>query len=237
MTERRSERNIRMLSTPRAAGFAGVLFAVLFGTALVLIKTALPEGGQPGSEWIDGAHGKLRLAAILMPFAGITFLWFIGVVRDGFGKFEDKFFSSVFLGSGLLFLAMMFASMAVGVGLIGLRATKADAAASGEVAVFGQHLLTTLSNTYALRMAGVFMISLATIWLKTRLMPTWLIATTYLVALAILVGSDFSKWLTVAFPVWVLLVSLLALVRAGVIDFHHDDPDVKSGEAPTPDRS
>jgi len=68
-------------------------------------------------------------------------------------------------------------------------------------------------------------------------MPTWLIATTYLVALAILIGSDFSKWLTVAFPVWVLLVSLLALVRAGVIDFHHDDPDVRSGEAPTPGRS
>lgn len=237
MTEHRTERNIRKLSTPRAAGFAGVLFAVLFGTALVLIKTALPEGGQPGSQWIEGANGKLKVAAVLMPFAGIAFLWFIGVVRDGFGKFEDKFFSSVFLGSGLLFLAMMFASSAVGAGLVALRATKADAAASGEVAVFGVHLLTTLSNTYALRMAGVFMISLATIWLKTRLMPSWLIAITYVAALGILIASDISMWITVAFPIWVLLVSLLALVRAGVIDFHHDDPDVRSGEAPTPGRS
>ena len=247
MTEHRAERNIRKLSTPRAAGFAGVLFAVLFGAALVLIKTALPEGGKPGSQWIDGASGQLRLAAVLMPFAGIAFLWFIGVVRDGFGKFEDKFFSSVFLGSGLLFLAMMFASSAVGVGLVALRATKADAAASSEVAVFGQHLLTTLSNTYALRMAGVFVISLATIWLKTRMMPTWLIVTTYLVAVAILIASDVSMWVTVAFPLWVLLVSLLALVRAGVIDLHHDDPDVSGaseatgnvtpGAGPTPDRS
>ena len=55
---------------------------------------------------------------MLMPFAGIAFLWFIGVVRDGFGRFEDKFFSSVFIGSGLLFLAMMFvASAVVGAGL------------------------------------------------------------------------------------------------------------------------
>ena len=102
-----------------------------------------------------------------MPFAGIAFLWFIGVVRDGFGGFEDKFFSSVFIGSGLLFLAMMFASSAVGL-------VAADAATQrhDEVAAFGQVLLLTLSKTYALRMAAVFMISLATIWLKTGLMPT-----------------------------------------------------------------
>ena len=56
-----------------------------------------------------------------MPFAGITFLWFIGVVRDGIGRFEDRFFASVFLGSGLLFLAMMFASSAVGAGLVASR--------------------------------------------------------------------------------------------------------------------
>ena len=76
---------------------------------------------QPGSQWVDGADGKLKVAAILMPFAGITFLWFIGVVRDGFGRFEDRFFASVFLGSGLLFLAMMFASSAVGAGLVASR--------------------------------------------------------------------------------------------------------------------
>ena len=69
-----------------------MLFALLFGTALVLIRISLPEGAEPGRSGRDGGHGT-RLAAILMPFAGITFLWFIGVVRDGFGGFEDKFFS------------------------------------------------------------------------------------------------------------------------------------------------
>ena len=43
-----------------------------------------------------------------MPFAGIAFLWFIGVVRDQLGEVEDRLFSTVFLGSGLLFLAMLF---------------------------------------------------------------------------------------------------------------------------------
>jgi len=29
-------------------------------------------------------------------------------------------------------------------------------------------------------------------------------------------------WVTLAFPVWVLVVSLLILTRAGVIDLHRD---------------
>jgi hypothetical protein len=212
------------LSTPRAAGFAGVLFALLFGTVLVLIRTALPEGGEHDSQWVDGSADKLKVAALMMPFAGITFLWFIGVVRDGIGKYEDKFFASVFLGSGLLFLAMTFVASAVGAGLVAGRRLKVDEAAHDEVAAFGQALLTTLTNTYALRMGAVFMISLATIWLKTRLMPTWLIAGTYLFAVSLLIAADISMWVTLVFPAWVLVVSLLALVRAGVIDPHfHDD--------------
>jgi hypothetical protein len=211
------------LSTPRAAGVAGVLFAVLFATSLTLIRTSLPAGGAPGSQWVDGAEGKLKVAALLMPFAGITFLWFIGVVRDGIGRFEDRFFASVFLGSGLLFLAMMFASSAVGAGLVASREFSPDVAVHGDAAAFGQALLVSLSNTYALRMAGVFMFSLATIWLKTRLMPRWLVYGTYLVAVAVLVASDVSMWVTMAFPTWVLVVSVLALVRAGVIDLHRDD--------------
>ena len=111
------ESQLRRLSTPRAAAVAGVLFALLFAAALILIRTALPEGADPGTQWIaDGGH-RIRIASLLIPFAGIAFLWFIGVVRDGFGGFEDKFFSSVFIGSGLLFLAMTFVSSAVGVAL------------------------------------------------------------------------------------------------------------------------
>ena len=212
------QRPLHRLSTPRAAAIAGVLFALLFGASLVLIRTALPEGAEPGSQWIDGASTRLRVASVLMPFAGIAFLWFIGVVRDGFGRFEDRFFSSVFLGSGILFLAMMFVSSAVGAALIASKAGMVDAAAHSEVATFGQMLLLALSKTYGIRMAAVFMISLATIWLKTGLMPRPLAFATYLLAVTLLVAGDLSMWLTLAFPIWVLAVSLLFLVRAGVID-------------------
>ncbi|MGE2689213.1 hypothetical protein [Mycolicibacterium pulveris] len=185
------------LSTPRAAAFAGVLFAVLFTAVLVLMQGAVP----------DGDDARARVAAILMPFAGIAFLWFIGVVRDGFGGFEDKFFSTVFIGSGLLFLAMMFAASATNM---------AAAHSSGGTAEFAHQLMLAFAKTYGLRMAAVFMITLATIWLKTDLMPRWLVLATYLAAAGILVASDISVWLVLAFPLWVLSVSVLLLTRSSV---------------------
>jgi hypothetical protein len=197
---------------------AGVLFSVLFGIALVLIRLALPEGAEPGSQWLREDSTNLKVSATIMPFAGIAFLWFMAVVRDGLGRYEDKFFSTVFVGSGLLFLAMMFVASGVGAGL-----ERSDAAAHPDVATFGQMVLLAVSKTYALRMAAVFMISLATIWLKTGLMPRWLVGVTYLVAVGLLLASDISMWLTLAFPIWVLVVSVLLLVRARVIDLDRDD--------------
>ena len=127
---------------------AGVLFALLFATALVLIRLALPEGAEPGAQWLVSGSTNLKVAATIMPFAGIAFLWFMGVVRDGLGRYEDKFFSTVFIGSGLLFLAMMFVAAGVGAGL-----ERSHAAGDPDVATFGQMVLLAVSKTYALRMA------------------------------------------------------------------------------------
>lgn len=197
VTTRRADRRLRNLTTPRAAAIAGVLFALLFGVVLYLIRTA------------HAGDGHFRVAASLMPFAGITFLWFMGVVRDGLGRYEDKFFATVFICSGVLFLAMMFVGSAVGV---------AVEHSTGEAAEFGRALVAPLAKTYGLRMAAVFMISLATIWLKTGLMPRLLVGVTYLLALGLLLASDVNMWLTLTFPAWVLAVSVLLLIRAGVID-------------------
>jgi hypothetical protein len=219
-------RTLHYLTTPRAAALAGVLFAVLFTTSIVLIRTSLPEGAQPGSQWLEAGNDKIRLASELMPFAGICFLWFIGVVRANLGRYEDKFFATVTLGSGLLFLAMMFASAAVGAGLASASHYSGGSAAG---TVFGQMLLLKLSKTYALKMAAVFMMSLATIWLRTELMPRWLTIVTYVMALTLILAGETSMWLSLAFPFWVLIVSVLFLVRAGAFESgrreSHRDPD------------
>jgi hypothetical protein len=210
--------SLHQLTTPRAAAVAGVLFALLFGATLILIRVKMPEGVGDSAEWLDSEKDGISTATKLMPFAGITFLWFIGVVRDNLGRYEDRFFASVLLGSGLLFLAMMFVSTAVAAALVATNAGVTDPAAHVEVIAFGKMIVVSAAKTYAIRMAAVFMISLATIWLKTGLMPRWLVAVSYLVALGLLIAGDVSMWLTLAFPVWVLVVSALILLRAGYID-------------------
>ena len=205
--------HLHQLKTPRAAALAGVIFALLFGAVIVLIRVRMPEGMKDSAAWLSNNHNGITTAAVLMPFAGISFLWFIGVVRDGFGRYEDRFFASVFLGSGLLFLAMMFVSTAVAAGLVATNSGVVDPGAHAEVVDFGKMVVLSTSKTYAIRMAAVFMISAATIWLRTGLMPKWLALLTYLVAVAILVASDLTMWVTMAFPVWVLVVSGLFLAR------------------------
>jgi hypothetical protein len=106
------------LKTPRAAAIAGILFSILFIISLVLIRISVPSNPQEAGTWLSRDWRTVSLALHLLPFAGIAFLWFVGVLRDRIGPYEDRFFATVFLGSGLLFLAMLFASAAVAGGIM-----------------------------------------------------------------------------------------------------------------------
>jgi hypothetical protein len=85
---------VRSLTTPRAAAVAGVVFAVLFATVVILVRAKMPESPDGSVEWLRSRGGGIAIAAVLMPFAGIAFLWFLAVIRDGFGAFEDRFFAT-----------------------------------------------------------------------------------------------------------------------------------------------
>ena len=148
-----------------------------------------------------------------MPFAGIAFLWFMGVVRDRFKDSEDQLFSSVFIGSGLLFLAMVFVSAAIAGGIVATVPLIADEQSRAEITTFGRAVMLQVSNIYALRMAGVLLISLATMWLRTGVMPRWLAFVTYAVALVLLVRDHAQPVGDADLPGWVLGVSILILVQ------------------------
>ena len=104
--------SLRRLTARRSAALAGVLFAVLFTLSVTLLRSSLPVDPFAGSGWLEAHSGRIRAALLTMPFAGIFFLWFIGVVRDRPGALEDRFFASVCFGSALVFLAMVFVSTA-----------------------------------------------------------------------------------------------------------------------------
>ena len=63
-------------------------------------------------------------------------------------------------------------------------------------------------------MAGVFMFSAGTIWLRSGTMPRWLVVATYLTAAVQIFSLGFSLWFTLLFPAWVLIVSIHFLVSA-----------------------
>ena len=79
----------------------------------LLFRISIPANSFEAGTWLKTSSGTLARTLYLVPFAGIAFLWFIGVLRDRLGEREDSFFATVFLGSGLLFVAMLFASAAV----------------------------------------------------------------------------------------------------------------------------
>ena len=212
MTEEQITLTRPELTTPRAAAVAGIIFAVLLSTGYVLIRLSIPADPADGGAWVEDSAGSIAFALSLVPFAGIAFLWFIGVVRDRLGHLEDQFFSTVFLGSGLLYLAMTFVAAALAAGLLAGYTLESTEMIESGVYTFARLVMHRISNVYAVRMAGVFMISLGTIWFRTRIMPRWLVLLTYGLALLLLLSIGYSLWVTLIFPSWVFLISLSILV-------------------------
>ena len=203
----------KALKTPRSAAIAGIIFSVLYGTSMVLINLSLPHDPSAGFSWLETEVRTVTLALNLIPYAGIAFLWFIGVIRDLLSDMEDRLFATVFLGSGLLFLALTFIGAALAAGLLSSYAIESSVLVQSGVLTYSRKVIYHIFNIYAIRMAGVFMISLATIWLRTGLMHRGWAFLTYVLALVLLLSIDYSFWVTLIFPAWVLVVSVIILIR------------------------
>jgi hypothetical protein len=202
------------IRSPRAAAVAGIVFSVLLAVALALVRSATPSDPTDAVDWLlDGGRRKVVLVALnLLPFAAIAFLWFIGVVRDRIGEGEDRLFATVFLGSGLVFVAMMLSAGAVAGGLLFTADDSAIAASQAGIWAFGRRLANTLLNVYAMRMAAVFIMATTTLAVRLRLIPRWLAVVGYLIAAALLLTVGVIPWLELLFPAWVFVFSVHILV-------------------------
>jgi hypothetical protein len=198
------------LRTPRAAAVSGLIFSALLIAVLVLVTVSTPGRVAAPGSWLSSAHdrGLLTIAFGLVPFAGIAFLWFIGVVRDRLGAREDRLFATVFLGSGLLFVAILFVATAIGATLVANAGSRAAGATAVGSLALGRELATILIHTYALRMAGVFTMSTATILHRTKVAPRWIAVLGFVAAAALLFAVGLSPWLELLFPAWIALLSL-----------------------------
>ena len=196
------------LRTPKAAAIAGILFSILLLVALWLLRISIPAGSLAPNMWLRDQAKPITFALGLIPLAGIAFLWFIGVLRDRLGQREDRFFATVFLGSGLLFLAMLFSATAVAGAIVAAFAAAPNLPIDAQTFAFARTLASDLMNVYAVKMAGVFMISTSTVAIYTQFAPRYLGFLGYVLALLLLFGSQYLEWSFLVFPLWVLLLSI-----------------------------
>jgi hypothetical protein len=199
------------LKTPRAAAIAGILFSLLLITSLWLLRLSIPSDPLQISAWMEKDAARVTFALNLVPFAGIAFMWFLGVLRDRLGAKEDKFFATVFLGSGLMFLGMLFVA-ASAIGSLVLSYTAApNAQIDASSMIFARKFAYDIMHIYAFKMAAVFMITTSTLAVYTRFTPRWIAMLGYASAAVILIFSGYLDWLLFVFPCWVLVVSIYIL--------------------------
>jgi hypothetical protein len=226
----------RRLETPRAAGVAGLAFAVLFVVSIVLLRNH-PAKGSTAAEirnfyLRDQADSVALVGVYLAPFSGIAFLWFIAAIRHLIGDREDRFFATVFLGSGLLFVAMLFIAAGVGGAVLTAVRFQDEPVPSPETAVTIRSLAFGFLFVYAMRMAAVFMLVVSTIGMRLAVFPRWLVVAGYLAALVLIVNVSYNEAFVLVFPAWVFAVSVVILRTSASRTRGADDLVPAHGDVP-----
>ncbi len=206
-------------SPPRVVAISGIIFSALYITSLALVRLAVPADPKDPGIWLaDPTYRNwVSIALNLVPFTGIAFLWFMAVLRNRIGLLEDRFFATVFLGSGLLFVAMLFTAVAVARGLMETFAATGRLSAESESYAVGRAMAYALVNTFGMKMAAIFMFVTSTIGLRTAVLARWVSLVGFALGLILLLVITNFAWIAMVFPFWVLLVSTYILIG----DFRH----------------
>ena len=70
------------LKTPRAAAIAGIVFSIFLICSFWLLWHSVPVDPLEAGSWLETHSRRVSLALNFVPFAGIAFFWFLGVLRD-----------------------------------------------------------------------------------------------------------------------------------------------------------
>jgi hypothetical protein len=199
---------------PKAAAVAGLAFGLILGAVIVLLQSAAPDSAADAGTWVEDLERRdaVSAALTLIPFAGIAFLWFLAVVRSELGRQEDRFFETVFLGSGLLFVAMLFAAAAALLSVLAVHEAgqPLEPGAAAQAWWFASELL----GSFASRMAAVFTLAVSTAGLRVGSVPRLLVGVGYLTGLMLLLTPPIPHWAQLLFPAWVIALSIMVMFRS-----------------------
>ncbi len=203
----------REVRSPRSAALAGIVFSLLMIASMILLYRSVTASlADIDREWLESWSGAASVVLVLVPFAGIAFLWFTGVMRDLMGNLEDKFFSTIFLGSGIILVVMMYVWAATVGTIFGTYALAAEVPIDKDVYLYGLVFMNQIIGNYFQRMAAVYMLSIGSLWTRTKVVPRWLTIVTYILGLGFLLFAGILREARFLFPAWVLVVSVYILI-------------------------
>jgi len=212
--DKENERVVRReLRSPRSAAFAGIGYSLLMVIGMLITTSIFRVRLEDITfELLESWSGKASLLIIMVPFAGIALLWFTGVIRDLLGEHEDRFFATLFLSSGIIQVVLLFIWGAIFGAVMVARTLTAVGLIEADIYIFSIALMNEIIGNYALRIAGVYMTAIVTLWRKTELMPNWLTIISYILALGFLVAAERVREARFIFPAWVFVVSVYILI-------------------------
>jgi hypothetical protein len=190
------------------AALSGVVFSILLIISLVLVRFSIPsiQTATGGLLTYPSRSHSIETALELVPFAGVAFLWFLGVLRNHLAQFENPLISTVLYGSGLLFIACLFGATAVGSGML-------HAVSTGQIHLPSDIFFTSLRvseafmNVLGIKMAGVFMFTLCSLGLRTRIFSRRTSYMGFTCGAILVLAITSSAWIALLFPLWTLILS------------------------------
>ena len=199
-----------------AAAVAGVAYALFTVLALIRLSRypSLELNDEELAAWFDDdSHQVWLIAGLGLASVGsIAFLWFVAVIRRRVGDLEDQFFSTVFLGSGILYVAVWLCGASVlaapAVAMTQLDAASVSSASASLAGGVGGALILVVAP----RLQAVFIFTTSTVIMRSRVLPSWLAVVGYLTGLGLLLFPLIATPAGLAFPVWVFVVSAVLLV-------------------------
>ena len=198
----------------------GIVHAVLLLLSLWILRS-VPRPGAADHEVIAfyGGGDRRRVLAVglyLMPFAAIAFVWFSVALRmwvGSQGRPEHALFSNVQLVSGIIFIALLLeaaAAYSIDAAVVEFSHGSLNPALARQLPQLGRVLVLVL----AMRLAAMFVLATSSIGRHARVLPIWFIGLGYVVGAFLLLAATLSALLILVFPVWVLILCALLLVRA-----------------------
>ena len=193
---------------------------------MIIIRIAIPADPSDPGVWLADLdiNNRVNFALNLLPFIGIAFLWFMGVLRNHIGELEDRFFATIFLGSGFLFVGMLFTCGSTSQGLLEVFGGGKLSNAGNETYAVGRRMVYVLLMTYGMKMGAAFMSVASLIGSRTAVLPRFVTCIGTAFAILILLLVSHFAWLSLLFPTWILIVSTWIFIAGNKF----------SNEAPTP---